>query len=115
MIGRLNAVVLDCPDPAALAEFYRSFLGGRIELDDEWVDLNLPGNGARLSFQLSPGYIPPRWPSDDGDQQSHLDISVGDIEEAHDRIVAFGARFVEAHEGFRVYLDPAGHPFCTVR
>lgn len=115
MIGRLQAVVLDCPDPMALAEFYRSFLGGRVEQDGEWVDLVLPGIGPSLSFQHSPGFVPPRWPSDDGDQQSHLDISVGDIEEAHHRITAFGARFLEDHGSFRVYLDPAGHPFCTVR
>lgn len=40
---------------------------------------------------------------------------VPDLEAAHAPLLALGARFAEAHDGFRVYLDPAGHPFCTVR
>lgn len=115
MIGRLHAVVLDCPDPSELAEFYRAILGGRIEPDDEWIDLVLPENGGRVSFQHSPGYVAPAWPSDNGDQQLHLDIAVDDFDAAHEQLLALGARALETHEGFRVYLDPVGHPFCTVR
>lgn len=116
MIGTLNATVLDCPDPAALADFYRGILGGEIAVEqgeDDWVDLNLPGGG-RLSFQESPGYVAPVWPGDDGDQQFHLDITVADFDAAHEQLLALGARHLETHRGFRVYLDPAGHPFCTV-
>lgn len=115
MIGNLYAVVLDCPDPVSLAEFYRGILGGAIEPDgDDWIDLLLPDDGPRLSFQLSPGYVAPQWPGDDGDQQFHLDVRVEDLEVAEENLLALGARFVEAHDDFRVYLDPAGHPFCTV-
>lgn len=116
MIGELHSYVLDCPEPGELAEFYRGVLGGRIESDEGggWVDLVLPGDGPKLAFQRSPGHVPPRWPSDDGDQQAHLDIEVSDFDAAHERLLALGARHVETHEGFRVYLDPAGHPFCTV-
>ncbi len=115
MIGRLYATVLDCAEPALLAEFYRSVLGGRIEVDgDDWIDLVPDGGGPRLSFQLSPGHVAPRWPGDDGDQQFHLDVQVDDFDAAETELLRLGARFLEAHEGFRVYLDPAGHPFCTV-
>ena len=115
MIGTLQSVVLDCPDPAALAEFYRGVLGGRIDRNgDDWVDLRLPEGGTKLSFQLCPGYVPPTWPGDDGDQQVHLDIHVDDFDAAEERLLALGARFLEAHDEFRVYLDPVGHPFCTV-
>ncbi len=115
MIGELHSVVLDCPDPAALAEFYRGVLGGRIEQDeDDWVDLVLPAGGVKLSFQLCPGYVAPNWPGDDGDQQFHLDVRVEDFDAAEARLGELGARFLEAHDGFRVYLDPVGHPFCTV-
>ena len=115
MIGTVYATVLDCPDPAALAEFYRGILGGEIVPDDDghWVDLNIAG-GPRLSFQRSPGHVPPIWPGDDGDQQFHLDIEVADFDVAHEQLLALGARHLETHKGFRVYLDPAGHPFCTV-
>lgn len=117
MIGTLHTVVLDCPDPESLAEFYRGILGGRaVPEDDDWIDL-VPDDGTEpmVSFQLCPGYVPPAWPGDDGDQQLHLDIRVPELEAAHAPLLALGARFAEAHDGFRVYLDPAGHPFCTVR
>lgn len=117
MIGTLHAYALDCPEPEALAGFYRDVLGGAVEVDDEdpgWVELILPGGGPKLCFQRSPGHVPPHWPGDDGDQQAHLDIEVEDFGVAHERLLALGARFLEDHGDFRVYLDPAGHPFCTV-
>lgn len=115
MIGKLHAWILDCPDPSALAEFYQRILGGAVESDDDhWVELVLPGGGPGLSFQRCPGHVPPRWPSEDGDQQAHLDVEVADFDVAHEQLLAIGARHVETHDDFRVYLDPAGHPFCTV-
>lgn len=115
MIGTLYEVVLDCPDPPALAEFYRDVLGGEIEIDDDghWADLKREG-AQSLGFQRSLGHVPPVWPGDDGDQQFHLDIQVADFDVAHEQLLDLGARHLESHSGFRVYLDPAGHPFCTV-
>lgn len=113
MIGELYGVVLDCPDPTSLAEFYRSLLGGRVQADGEWIDLVL-ASGVSVSFQSCPGYVPPRWPGTDGDQQAHLDVRVPDLAAADPAVRAAGGRFLEAHDGFYVYLDPAGHPFCTV-
>lgn len=113
MIGELYGVVLDCPDPTQLAEFYRELCGGVITPDGEWIDLVLE-SGVSIGFQSCPGYVPPRWPGDDGDQQAHLDIRVTDLAVADPAVRAAGGRFLEAHDGFYVYLDPAGHPFCTV-
>ncbi|MBA2472495.1 MAG: VOC family protein, partial [Pseudonocardiales bacterium] len=44
----------------------------------------------------------------------HLDIRVADLDEVGARAVEAGARpaDVQPQEGVRVYLDPAGHPFC---
>ena len=115
MIGTLQTVVLDCPDPLALAEFYSGALGGRIEPDgDDWVDVVLPDGGTRLGFQLCPGYEPPEWPGENGDQQVHLDIEVDDFNDADRRLTLLGARRVAQQPTFWVYLDPAGHPFCIV-
>jgi len=58
----LFEVTLDCPEPRALAEFYRRALGWAYapghELDDpdgdEWLVLLPPGGGTRLAFQHSP-------------------------------------------------------------
>jgi Glyoxalase-like domain len=46
----------------------------------------------------------------------HLDIRVKDVDEAERAVVALGARRVPAarETGFRVFVDPVGHPFCLV-
>ena len=53
-------VVLDSPDPTALARFYSELLGMPVTREDgDWVDLGEPP-GMRLSFQLAPDQQPPR-------------------------------------------------------
>jgi catechol 2,3-dioxygenase-like lactoylglutathione lyase family enzyme len=113
----LTGVVLDSPDPRALADFYFRLLGGTVEQDEpDWVKLRLPGGGAGLSFQTEGGYVRPAWPAGPGDQQMmiHLDIAVSDLDAAGDRALAAGATLAEfqPQDDVRVYLDPAGHPFC---
>ncbi|MGW8374644.1 VOC family protein [Streptomyces sp. ODS28] len=118
-IATMGVVVLDCPDPQRLAEFYAGVLGWRIdpaESDSEWVEVAGP-EGRRLAFQESPGFIPPQWPSLEHGQQLHLDFDVPKDrwDEAENEVLALGAKLVqsETEEGdWRVYLDPAGHPFC---
>ncbi|MGW2477673.1 VOC family protein [Streptomyces sp. NPDC001665] len=111
-------VAVDCPDPAALAGFYQKVLGGEVTHDnDRWYDLRVPG-GARLAFQLAPDYRPPEWPrADRNSQQAHLDFEVEDMEAAQREVLALGATPLDLDDdggerGFRVYADPAGHPFC---
>lgn len=118
-IAKLDVVVLDCPDPAALARFYAGVLGGEIseEADDEgsWMVLKVPGGGASLAFQAAPGFVPPQWPSPSHSQQFHLDLTVEDMDAAEKEVLALGARALDAEDrarSFRVYADPAGHPFC---
>ncbi|MFI0719087.1 VOC family protein [Streptomyces sp. NPDC021224] len=118
MIGRLISVVLDCPDPAALAAFYAELLGGEVEAEDEtWIDLKR-GDGADLSFQLATGHRPPAWPDPERPQQFHLDVRVprAEMDEAERKVLALGATLLEDDLGgsrnWRVYADPAGHPFC---
>ncbi|MBF6420838.1 VOC family protein [Nocardia farcinica] len=112
----LRTVVLDCPEPRELAEFYRGLLGGEIieeESDRTWVAL-LDPQGRRLAFQLAPEYQPPTFPVPRASQQLHLDILVRDVEVAEPAVLALGAKFVQAAENFRVYTDPVGHTFCLV-
>jgi hypothetical protein len=47
-------------------------------------------------------------------QQMHLDVMVRDFESAEPAVLELGATKHEHQPGttFRVYLDPAGHPFC---
>lgn len=118
-IATMNCTVLDCPDPRRLARFYADVLGWSVEADEdsEWVDVVGP-DGQRLAFQASPGFIPPQWPSLEHAQQLHLDLDVPRerLDEAEEEVIKLGARLVQGDDGgkrgFRVYLDPAGHPFC---
>jgi catechol 2,3-dioxygenase-like lactoylglutathione lyase family enzyme len=113
----LTATVLDAPDPRALAGFYQRLLGWPIGRDEpDWVTLRPPGGGAGLSFQTEGTYVRPTWPAGPGDQQMqmHLDIEVDDLEAAGALAVAAGAVLADyqPQDDVRVYLDPAGHPFC---
>ena len=115
MIGSLHSVVIDAPDPHALATFYAELLGLEVEGDpgDDWVWAT--GAGHRLAFQEAPDLQPPDWPDPDRPQQFHLDIKVDDVDEAEPKVLALGARRLPGGgDDFRVYADPVGHPFCLV-
>ncbi len=124
MIAEMQCVVLDCPDPAALAAFYQRLTGGEVNRPDRrwatdatWATLHLPA-GQVLAFQYAEDHRPPRWPDPARPQQLHLDFAVADLDAAHAEVVSLGAALldgVRAGEGWRVYADPAGHPFCLVR
>jgi catechol 2,3-dioxygenase-like lactoylglutathione lyase family enzyme len=112
MTGQLSSVVLDCRDPHSLARFYSELLGLPVtRIDGDWIDIG--GGHTRLSFQHAPDHQPPRWPDPAFPQQVHLDIRVSDIAAAETQVLALGAaRLPSTEPDFRVYADPAGHPFC---
>jgi predicted enzyme related to lactoylglutathione lyase len=117
-IARLVLTAFDARDPLALAEFYSALTGWPIQRTDEedWVQLQSDG-GATLGFQLAPDHEPPVWPSADRPQQAHLDLAVPDLDEGEAQVLGLGATKAEVQpdpEGWRVFLDPAGHPFCLV-
>jgi len=116
MIGRLKTVVLDAADMHAEAQFWSAVLD--IPVVDESADwTTLEGRGARLAVQLAPDHVPPQWPDPAHPQQLHLDVQVDDPDEAERQVLALGARRLPDPadaDGFRVFADPAGHPFCLV-
>ncbi|MEU8583496.1 VOC family protein [Streptomyces abikoensis] len=123
MIAKLQCVVVDCPDPLALARFYSAVLGWRVDADDSdpgWVWLTDPATRQRIAFQrVESAYVPPRWPDPAHPQQMHLDFDVdtrADVERAQREVLALGATFLHdsggRERGFVVFADPAGHPFC---
>ena len=117
MIGRLEKTVLDCPDPQALAAFYAGILGMRVDEDDgDWVVIGREPGFRELAFQRAERYAAPRWPDPAHPQQEHLDIRVDDVDSAEQAVLALGATRLpaERESGFRVFADPAGHPFCLV-
>ena len=69
-----------------------------------------------MSFQAEDHYVRPVWPAGPGDPQMsvHLDIAVDDLDVAGRHAAAAGAVLAsyQPQERVRVWLDPAGHPFC---
>ena len=119
-IGWIREIVLDSPDPWALARFWAGLLGGTpMEWYPGWVTLEPPPHGQRLSFQGT------QTPLVRDVARLHFDILVEDLAAARTRVVAAGATLVGEHVSPRsgpdgepvpwcVYRDPAGHPFCLV-
>ena len=113
MIGRMHHVVLDGPDPAALADFYSRLLGQPVTYrSEDWVVVAANDACSGLAFQLAPDHQTPTWPDVSVPQQFHLDIMVEDPAAAGPRVLALGAVRLD---GENVYADPAGHPFCLIR
>jgi catechol 2,3-dioxygenase-like lactoylglutathione lyase family enzyme len=116
-VMEVAGVVFGSTDPRGLARFYEDLLGWRRTHDEPgWVKLAPPDGGPGLSFQEEEHHLPPVWPAGPHDQQMqvHLDIHVDDLEAAGRHALAVGAVLAEfqPQDDVRVYLDPAGHPFC---
>jgi len=112
-IARYPTIVLDCPDPTVLAEFYGAILDWKVETSEGWADIKAD-YGDCISFQKVDGFVAPEWPGQDKPQQMHLDVVVDDLDLAEAAVLELGA-VRHAHQpgtNFRVFLDPAGHPFC---
>lgn len=114
---KLTSTVLGAPDPHGLAAFYQKILGWPMPTDEPaWVTLRPEDGGAGLSFQLEPDHVPPVWPASRANQQMqlHLDFEVDDLPVAAATVEAAGGVLADfqPQEDTRVFLDPAGHPFC---
>ena len=116
MVGdvRLGAVSVDCPDPAALADFYKNVLSLEVMFSsDNFVALH--GAGILLTFQRVADHQPPSWPDGPVPKQLHLELAVSDLDAQETRILGLGATKAEIQpnpDSWRVLMDPAGHPFC---
>ncbi len=112
-IARFPSLVIDCPDPGALAAFYGAMLDWKIELSPGWAEVRAD-YGQCICFQQVEDYAAPQWPTQRAPQQMHLDVIVDDLDAGEEAVLALGATKPEHQPGttFRVFLDPAGHPFC---
>lgn len=107
--------VLDCPDPARSADFYAALLDWSARADDDggWATISADGHDP-IHFQRVEDFRSPQWPGQEHPQQIHLDVDVTDLDTAEEATLALGATKHPHQPGttFRVFLDPAGHPFC---
>lgn len=111
-------IVFDAADLEAESTFWAGVVGGRVIADDDWHSVVDAENRWQIGVQLAPNHVPPDWPNGTPEQQMHVDLHVDDLRSAHDEVMSLGARLLQeaddldADEGFQVYADPAGHPFC---
>lgn len=112
--ARLGAISIDCADPAALAQFYRQVLDLEVLFESEQF-VALKGAAVLLTFQRVADHQPPQWPEGGVPKQLHLELAASDLDAEETRILGLGATKAEVQpnpSGWRVLLDPAGHPFC---
>jgi hypothetical protein len=113
-------IVLEAPDPRALAAFYAQLLEWPV-VDDapDHAIVKPPQGSVYVVFQLVPDFVPPVWPGTPDQQRMtmHLDIEVEDLEAAVAEAVSLGASVadLQPQDNVRVLFDPAGHPFCLCR
>lgn len=111
-----QVLVFDAVDLGVESAFWAELLGGTVAVREDWHSV-LVGGAVALGVQLAPGHQAPDRPGGLA-QQVHLDLYVEDIAAAHEQVLAAGGRLLRAVDdadvggGFRVYADPAGHPFC---
>ncbi len=109
---QLYAATLDAPDATALAQFYADLLAMEVTYEGPEGAL-ITGDGRSVMFQQVSGYNAPRWPDPAYPQQAHLDILVENLDAGEARALDLGAsRLDGGGNRFRVFADPAGHPFC---
>ena len=116
-IGRLGWIQMDAHDPLQLAAFWSEVLGRPVDgpLGDppHYVGLVPSGHEVVLSFQRVPEGKTVK-------NRLHLDIEVGDVKLAQDRIEALGGRrlplqdFAEYGFRWRQMADPEGNEFCLI-
>lgn len=113
---RSMIAVLDAADLDAVSSFWAGMLDGTVDTDDDWHTI-VVAQEPRMAVQLAPDHVPPEWPHG-ASQQIHFDLYIDDLAAAHEEVTGLGATLLQAAEdpaageGFQVYADPAGHPFC---
>ncbi|MHA7172325.1 VOC family protein [Arthrobacter monumenti] len=116
MVGTFHALVIDCEDIETTAKFHESLVGmQRVDTEDDWITIGDAPDRPAVAFQKVEKLTPPDWPGSEHPQQMHVDVKVEDLDDGEKKVLELGARKQGyEQESFRVYLDPAGHPFCLV-
>lgn len=113
-----TVIVFDAKDLDKESTFWVGLVGGMVLKEENWHSLIDESGEWRMGFQLNPTHEKPEWPNGEQQQQIHLDLHTNTPEEMHEKILSLGGTLLQAaelnaEEGFQVYADPAGHPFCV--
>ena len=113
-IARLAAISLDAPDVPQLAAFYQQLLDLEVIYEADTFTA-LKGARVLITVQHVDDHRPAEWPTGTVPKQIHLELAVDDLDLAEQQAIAIGAVKATAQpspDGWRVLIDPAGHPFC---
>src|SRR3954470_19001872 len=92
MRARLHHVILDCPDPPALARFYAALLDQPVTYSTaEFAVVSRDDTTSGIAFQRVEDHRPATWPTGPVPQQVHLDLMVDDVAAAADWARGLGA------------------------
>ena len=111
----LRALTIDCSNPVTLADFYARLTGFEVKHSSDDEAALESDSGLWVWFQRVTDYKRPAWPSQDVPPQFHLDFGSEDLEDDERRALSLGATTASEQpggDGWRVLLDPEGHPFC---
>ncbi|MEO9180411.1 MAG: VOC family protein [Acidimicrobiales bacterium] len=114
----IRGIAIDCDDIDELANFYSRITHQPISYQsEEFACLNL--STYWLTFQRVDNYVEPTWPSSTSPKQFHLEIWTDDIDSAEVLVLEYGATKSAVQpsldDSWRVFVDPAGHPFCLTK
>lgn len=114
MSSRFTELVVDCHDPARLAEFWSAVLGWRVSDDTEPGLVEIAGDdpGPTILFIKVPEPKAVK-------NRLHIDVNPRDREQAEEveRILGLGARRADVGQGdvnWVVLTDPEGNEFCVL-
>lgn len=113
-LARIASINLECSDPAVLATFWATILGGEVVVETP-AFCAVRVDSLYLGAVRVEGYQAPSWPSAERSQQIHLDLVIADLGAAEEEALRLGAtKEIQqpSPERSRVLRDPAGHPFC---
>ena len=121
MAVRITEIVVDCADPAALAEFWCGVLGYSV-VDGAWADeVEIRPPDTDASTSVIPSLLFIRVPEPKAAKNRlHLDVNTTDADIATEleRLLALGATQVDVGQGdvhWQVLADPEGNEFCLLR
>lgn len=102
-IARFPSIVIDCPDPGVLATFYGAMLDWKVDVSSDWAEVRAD-YGQCICFQQVETYTRPRWPTQEGPQQVHLDVIVDKLNGLFGNQHGSGSAAPEAEGGGLVRL-----------
>lgn len=117
MASRLREIVVDCTEPALIAEFWGRVLGWQVQQEESYYWMIPPDADGATALALVFVPVPER---KSVKNRVHIDVSpVGcDQGEELERLLSLGAVRADVGQGEQTWIvlaDPEGNEFCLLR